>query len=480
MCCSMLGVPLESFHIISVLLCSATRKECKNRWLKLLGCSATIRDHWVTTPAVLGKAALHYNPLYLLSHNRHRLVTFNLPDLCYGLGDITGTFGDITDFIGSGDERPWDLRAHTRLFFGVVVNMTPSSPHKANYREFLRFHQPIPIQDEAIRKKVHHTYRLQFLKDVVLARALDDSTFKVLNSCIIFSQIDIINHAQGDPIFLYEIVRLYASEEVLPGPKKDPDDEPEDESMTTDGKPCGKISCISKGSQCPWRLHPKEEPLNSCSSYQQQIYMSESPNPTPVPDVEEAGEGEGHPQRDGSTPGETSNNPGGQQLVAAFPVECDSSLAWWNDATTDVVKRLPPVISRRSAPLKRPLSPGANELDNRQKRVDLMKRGVASRFSCWPWSHGRHLSTSRLPESCRDTAIAELNSLVPKAYQEFGNEILRGIAERSQELSSHSLPRLKAELCPGNDGVGARMPLRLRDLVLLWLQRLTRIFAKAG
>ncbi|KAF9226763.1 DUF625-domain-containing protein [Gyrodon lividus] len=135
------------------------------------------------------------------------------------------------------------------IFFGVVgmLEYDPEFPtHKANYREFLhistRFHQPIPIQDEAIRKKVHHTYRLQFLKDVVLARALDDSTFNVLNSCIIFNQIDIINHVQQDPIFLHEIVRLYVSEEVLAGPKKDPGDEPEGKSMDADGKPHGKMS----------------------------------------------------------------------------------------------------------------------------------------------------------------------------------------------------------------------------------------------
>lgn len=105
--------------------------------------------------------------------------------------------------------------------------------HKANYREFLHvntyFHQPIPIRDDVIRKKVHHTYRLQFLKDVVLARALDDSTFNVLNSCIIFNQIDIINHIQNDPIFLHDIVRLYVSEEVLAGPRTGSEDE-EDQS----------------------------------------------------------------------------------------------------------------------------------------------------------------------------------------------------------------------------------------------------------
>ena len=93
--------------------------------------------------------------------------------------------------------------------------------HKANYREFLhntsQFHQPIPLRDMGIQRKIHHTYRLQFLKDVVLARALDDSTFNVLNSCIIFNQIDIITHVQQDSMFLRDVVRLFVDEEMLAG-----------------------------------------------------------------------------------------------------------------------------------------------------------------------------------------------------------------------------------------------------------------------
>ncbi|KAF8559134.1 DUF625-domain-containing protein [Imleria badia] len=136
------------------------------------------------------------------------------------------------------------------IFFGVVgmLEYDPEFPtHKANYREFLHvnthFHQPIPIRDDLIRKKVHHTYRLQFLKDVVLARALDDSTFNVLNSCIIFNQIDIINHIQNDSVFLHDIVRLYVSEEVLAGPKSGPEDEEDEEggSKVPEKKPHEKI-----------------------------------------------------------------------------------------------------------------------------------------------------------------------------------------------------------------------------------------------
>ncbi|KAJ7098713.1 component of IIS longevity pathway SMK-1-domain-containing protein [Mycena belliarum] len=108
------------------------------------------------------------------------------------------------------------------LFPGVVgmLEYDPEFPaHKANYRDFLsqttHFHQPIPIHDVAMQRKIHHTYRLQFLKDVVLARALDDSTFNVLNSCIIFNQIDIITHVQQDYSFLREIVKLFVHEDVL-------------------------------------------------------------------------------------------------------------------------------------------------------------------------------------------------------------------------------------------------------------------------
>jgi len=123
----------------------------------------------------------------------------------------------------------------------LVVQMT----HKANYREFLHstsnFHQPIPIRDETIQRKIHHTYRLQFMKDVVLARALDDSTFNVLNSCIIFNQIDIINHVQNDAGFLREVVGLYVDDDMLSGggtKKKEIESVPaEGEGMDVDKSP---------------------------------------------------------------------------------------------------------------------------------------------------------------------------------------------------------------------------------------------------
>ncbi|THH13287.1 hypothetical protein EW146_g6920, partial [Bondarzewia mesenterica] len=110
------------------------------------------------------------------------------------------------------------------LFLGVIgmLEYDPEFPgYKANYREFFRaaahFHQPIPM-DLAIQKKVHHTYRLQFLKDVALARIIDDSTHNVLTSAIIYSQFDIVSHVQSNVRFLRDVVSLYV--DVDGGAKK--------------------------------------------------------------------------------------------------------------------------------------------------------------------------------------------------------------------------------------------------------------------
>ncbi|KAI0686780.1 component of IIS longevity pathway SMK-1-domain-containing protein [Cytidiella melzeri] len=138
------------------------------------------------------------------------------------LHDLHAVNSCMNTILMLNDHSMYEHILDDELFFGVVgmLEYDPEFPtHKANYRDFLRqtsrFHQPIPIRDPNIQKKVHHTYRLQFLKDVVLARAIDDSTFNVLNSCILFNQIDIINYVQNDPAFLREVVGIFLNEEML-------------------------------------------------------------------------------------------------------------------------------------------------------------------------------------------------------------------------------------------------------------------------
>lgn len=114
------------------------------------------------------------------------------------------------------------------LILGVVgtLEYDPDFPsHKANHRLWLgkegRYKEVVRIEDDVIRKKIHSTYRLQYLKDVVLARILDDPTFSVLNSLIFFNQVDIVQHLQSNAAFLKELFGLFSMAQVDQERKKE-------------------------------------------------------------------------------------------------------------------------------------------------------------------------------------------------------------------------------------------------------------------
>ncbi|KAI0147683.1 DUF625-domain-containing protein [Xylariaceae sp. FL1272] len=105
---------------------------------------------------------------------------------------------------------------------GVVgaLEYDPDFPsHKANHRQWLqgegRYREVVRIEDGKILRKIHQAYRLGYLKDVVLARILDDNTFSVLNSLIFFNQVDIVQHLQANSPFLGELFNIFKSGQDL-------------------------------------------------------------------------------------------------------------------------------------------------------------------------------------------------------------------------------------------------------------------------
>nr|POE52334.1 uncharacterized protein CFP56_70253 [Quercus suber] len=111
---------------------------------------------------------------------------------------------------------------------GVVgaLEYDPDFPsHRANHRQYLsdasRFKEVVTIEHPEVRRKIHYTYRLLYLKDVVLARILDDPTFSVLNSLIFFHQVDIVNHLQTNGKFLEELFGIFGEAENDENRKKD-------------------------------------------------------------------------------------------------------------------------------------------------------------------------------------------------------------------------------------------------------------------
>ncbi|KAI9665116.1 MAG: Platinum sensitivity protein [Alyxoria varia] len=114
------------------------------------------------------------------------------------------------------------------IILGVVgaLEYDPDFPrHKANHRQYLsdesKFKEVVPIEEPEIKDKIHFTYRLQYLKDVVLARILDDPTFGVLNSMIFFNQVDIVQHIQSNMAYLKAVFALISDPKTEVSKKKD-------------------------------------------------------------------------------------------------------------------------------------------------------------------------------------------------------------------------------------------------------------------
>ena len=75
--------------------------------------------------------------------------------------------------------------------------------HRAWMRERATFREPVRVADEGVRRRIHETYRLSFVKDVALPRVLDDATTATLRSLALFNSVEIL-------------VTLTADEQVFP------------------------------------------------------------------------------------------------------------------------------------------------------------------------------------------------------------------------------------------------------------------------
>jgi len=96
----------------------------------------------------------------------------------------------------------------------------PELMEAQKHREFLSktavFKEVVPIRDERVGAKIHQNFRVSYLKDVILAKYLDDQTYASLNQLIYFNSVEIVNRLQQDAPFLDELFsRLFAPDVEL-------------------------------------------------------------------------------------------------------------------------------------------------------------------------------------------------------------------------------------------------------------------------
>jgi protein phosphatase-4 regulatory subunit 3 len=133
------------------------------------------------------------------------------------------TFKAVKGIVLLNDTTLFDHLLSDDTVMDVVgaLEYDPELPTKQNHRAFLRdsvvFKEVVPITDPAIRVKIHQTYRIGYLKDVILARVLDDATFNTLSSLMLFNNVEVALALLSDLTFFQELfTRLHAHEPSKP------------------------------------------------------------------------------------------------------------------------------------------------------------------------------------------------------------------------------------------------------------------------
>jgi len=103
-------------------------------------------------------------------------------------------------------------QARCRLLFGVADVLSPTTQidWNATFLLCFRFKEVIPITNPELLAKIHQTYRVQYIQDVVLPTpsVFEDNMLSTLSSFIFFNKVEIVTLIQ---------VKSYSSRVILSG-----------------------------------------------------------------------------------------------------------------------------------------------------------------------------------------------------------------------------------------------------------------------
>ena len=87
----------------------------------------------------------------------------------------------------------------------------PDIPVRIKHREYLkekvRFKEVMTISNPEIVRRIHRVYRMQYIKDVVLPRLMDEPMFSCLSHMIMVGNIDIVNALSVQSSFFEDLFR---------------------------------------------------------------------------------------------------------------------------------------------------------------------------------------------------------------------------------------------------------------------------------
>lgn len=87
----------------------------------------------------------------------------------------------------------------------------PPKKHRQYLRYLAKFREAIPIKNQDLLAKIHQTYRVQYIQDIILPTPsvfVEDNMLNTLSSFIFFNKVEIVTMIQEDEKFLVDLFAL--------------------------------------------------------------------------------------------------------------------------------------------------------------------------------------------------------------------------------------------------------------------------------
>ncbi|XP_005109405.1 serine/threonine-protein phosphatase 4 regulatory subunit 3A [Aplysia californica] len=115
------------------------------------------------------------------------------------------------------------------IIFDVIgiLEYDPTSPVPVKHREYLRntakFKEVVPMTNSELETKIHQTYRVQYIQDVILPTpsVFEENLLSSLTSFIFFNKVEIVSMIQDDVKFLTTLFTQLTGEETDDNHRRD-------------------------------------------------------------------------------------------------------------------------------------------------------------------------------------------------------------------------------------------------------------------
>ncbi|XP_059156179.1 serine/threonine-protein phosphatase 4 regulatory subunit 3A-like isoform X2 [Physella acuta] len=108
-----------------------------------------------------------------------------------------------------------------------ILEYDPTTPTPTKHREYLRntakFKEVVPMTNSELETKIHQTYRVQYIQDVILPTpsVFEENMLSSLSSFIFFNKVEIVSMIQDDVKFLTTLFAQLTGEETDDNHRRD-------------------------------------------------------------------------------------------------------------------------------------------------------------------------------------------------------------------------------------------------------------------